>query len=171
MGMLKFPNLFLKENCRVVKAWIREVLDSTGRGFLTTVADNVPHVVPVVFVRLGDLIFCPIDGKPKSKGILRRIRNLEANPRAALALDHYSEDWEKLWWLRLDCQASIKAMSPEVARMLKQKYRGYETYDVGTSVIKLSCHNWNFWSMSGSHEDLAGVRRTTDCRKEPNEAE
>lgn len=155
----------------MVKVWVKEVLDATGRGFLTTVSDDVPHVVPVVFVRLDDLIFCPIDGKPKSKGILRRVRNLEANPRAALALDHYSDDWEKLWWLRLDCLASIEAMSPEVAGLLKQKYKGYETYDVGSSVIKLSCHNWNFWSMSGSHKDLAGVRRTPDGKNEPNEAE
>lgn len=149
-----------------MKAWIRVVLDGTSRGFLTTVADNVPHVVPVVFVRLDGLIFCPIDGKPKSKGILRRVRNLEINPCAALALDHYSEDWEKLWWLRLDCQASIESMSPEVARLLRQKYRGYETYDVGSSVIKLSCYNWNFWSMSGSHEGLAGLRPSIGLKDE-----
>lgn len=140
-----------------MEVWVKEVLDATSRGFLTTVTGNVPHVVPVVFVRLDTLVFCPIDGKPKSKGILQRVRNLQANPHAALVLDHYSDDWEKLWWLRLDCQASIESMSSEVAELLKQKYKGYQVYDVGSSLIELSCYNWNFWSMSGSHEKLAGL--------------
>lgn len=153
-----------------MKSWVREVLDATGRGFLATVGDNAPHVVPVVFVRLDDYIFCPIDGKPKSKGILRRVRNLEANPRTAFVLDHYSEDWEELWWLRLDCHASIATMSDEVARLLRQKYRGYEVYDVGLSLIKLSCHSWNFWSMSGSNEGLAGLRPKIESKNESGSA-
>jgi PPOX class probable F420-dependent enzyme len=152
----------VKELEEFVKFWVKEILDATGRGFLSTVADKVPHVVPVVFARLDDQIFCPIDGKPKSKGVLRRTQNLRVNPRAALVLDHYSEDWEELWWLRLDCHASIENMSAEVARSLRQKYKGYEEYDVGSSLIKLSCNSWNFWSMSGSHEGLAGLRSKTE---------
>lgn len=156
---------------KILKSWVKEVLDATGRGFLTTVADDVPHVVPVVFVRHDDQVFCPIDGKPKSKGMLRRVRNLEVNPRAALVLDHYSENWEELWWLRLDCHASIENMTDDVARLLRQKYRGYEFYDVGLSLIKLSCHNWNFWSMSGSHEGLAGLRPSIERGTESSGAD
>ncbi|MCY3884254.1 MAG: pyridoxamine 5'-phosphate oxidase family protein [Gammaproteobacteria bacterium] len=133
-----------------METWVKDLLDDTGRGFLATLTGNVPHVVPVVFVRHDDQISCPIDGKPKSKQILRRVKNLEANPHAALMLDNYSEDWEKLWWLRLDCKASIEEMSPTIAEMLQQKYEGYKVYDVGTSVIRLVCLNCSFWSMSGS---------------------
>lgn len=136
-----------------MKTWIKDLLDDTGRGFLATLTENVPHIVPVVFVRQDDQISCPIDGKPKSKQNLRRVKNLETNPNAALMLDHYSEDWEKLWWLRLDCRASVVEMSPEIAALLRQKYSGYEDYDVGTSVIELICFNWNFWSMSGKHPE------------------
>ena len=133
-----------------MKTWIKDLLDDTGRGFLATLSENVPHIVPVVFVRHDNEISCPIDGKPKSKQVLRRVKNLEANSHAALMLDNYSDDWEKLWWLRLDCRASVETMSPKVAELLKRKYEGYEVYDVGTSVITLMCHNCSFWSMSGT---------------------
>lgn len=135
-----------------MKSWIKNLLDRTGRGFLASVNTHAPHVVPVVFARLDDEIHCPIDGKPKSKQILQRVRNLEANPRAALMLDHYSDNWESLWWLRLDCQATVELMSPAVAELLKRKYLGYKDYDVGTNVIKLTCVDWNFWSMTGAEE-------------------
>ncbi|NJN50416.1 MAG: TIGR03668 family PPOX class F420-dependent oxidoreductase [Gammaproteobacteria bacterium] len=64
-----------------------------------------PHLVPVVFAPSAQHIYSPIDGKPKRGATLARIRNLDANPAAALLIDHYDHDWRALWWLRLDVHA------------------------------------------------------------------
>ena len=130
-----------------MKPWIAGRLDSARRGFLATSTDNTPHIVPIVFVRVDQLLFSPIDGKPKSNLQLRRIRNLEQNPVCSLLIDHYSENWTELWWLRLDCRASVTPMNDDIARGLKEKYRNYESISVGESAISLSPQHWRFWSM------------------------
>ncbi len=58
--------------------------------------------VPVCFVVDGDLIAIPIDTiKPKRSTRLGRLRNLEADPRATLLVEHWDfDDWSTLWWVR-----------------------------------------------------------------------
>jgi PPOX class probable F420-dependent enzyme len=66
----------------------------------TSDPEGRPHLVPVVFALAGDRIFLPIDHKPKrssSPESLRRVRNLRANPRAALLVDRYDEDCCLAW--------------------------------------------------------------------------
>jgi len=65
-------------------------------------SDGFPHVVPVVFARVGDRLWSAIDGKPKAGGEPARVRNLRAHPRAALLLDDYAADWRSLWWIRMN---------------------------------------------------------------------
>ncbi len=43
-----------------------------------------------------------VDHKPKRGTELRRTANLRATGRACLLVDHYDEDWSRLWWVRLD---------------------------------------------------------------------
>ena len=58
--------------------------------------------VPVCFVVAGDVVGIPIDTvKPKRSTRLGRLRNLEADPRATLLVEHWdAEDWTALWWVR-----------------------------------------------------------------------
>ncbi len=135
--------------------WVCQLLDSEPRGFLATCNDDVPHVVPVVFVRLDDRIYSPIDGKPKSTARLRRVRNIEQNCRVSLILDHYDEDWKKLWWLRLDCQASVVPSSCDIADLLLEKYPQYQSVAVGSSAIEMTNIHWQSWSMAGSRNGVA----------------
>ncbi len=93
-----------------------------------------PHLVPVVFALAGERIFLPIDHKPKrsaSPEKLRRVRNLRANPRASLLVDHYDEDWTRLAWARVDGAVEIVEAGPEyreaVAR-LTEKYPQYRAH-------------------------------------------
>ena len=63
----------------------------------TADAQGRPHLVAVVFAVAGRRIFLPIDHKAKRGSdprALRRIRNLEENPRASLLVDHYEETGE-----------------------------------------------------------------------------
>jgi PPOX class probable F420-dependent enzyme len=62
--------------------------------------DGFPHLVPIVFARVGDRLWSAIDGKPKGAGEPARVRNLRARPRASLLLDDYVPEWRALWWVR-----------------------------------------------------------------------
>ena len=90
---------------------------------------GAPHQVPVVFARHGGTLWSPLDGKPKSGRELARVRHLTADPRAALLLDDYAEDWTALWWLRLDGRARVLrprgAELGAVAEVLRAKYPQY----------------------------------------------
>lgn len=64
--------------------------------------DGSPHIVPITFAIVDDLIVSAVDHKPKESDDLQRLRNLENNHRASVLVDHYSEDWSELWWVRID---------------------------------------------------------------------
>lgn len=83
-------------------------LERARTGHLAT--DNrqgIPHVVVVTFATLDGHIVTAIDNKPKTTTRLKRLTNIESNPNASFLVDHYSEDWNKLWWVRVDGSASI----------------------------------------------------------------
>jgi len=64
--------------------------------------------MPIVFARAEGALWMPIDGKPK-RGDRRpaRLAQLERAPGVMLVLDHYDDDWSRLWWIRLRCTASV----------------------------------------------------------------
>ena len=94
---------------------------------VTLSAAGRPAPVPIVFARSGEVLFSPIDGKPKREGELARERNLRADPRVALLLDHYEDDWERLWWLRVEGRAGLVPASahPQAVVALRAKYPQY----------------------------------------------
>ncbi len=73
----------------------------------TLAPDGRPTQVPIVFAQMGDRLWSPVDGKPKSGGELARVRNLRQRPRVSLLLDDYDEDWQRLWWIALDAQGEV----------------------------------------------------------------
>ncbi len=73
----------------------------------TAAASGQPHVVPVTFAVDGDVIYTAVDHKPKTTVNLRRLRNITENPQVSLLADHYSDDWDALWWARADGRAAI----------------------------------------------------------------
>jgi PPOX class probable F420-dependent enzyme len=94
---------------------------------VTLRADGAPAPVPVVFARVGDALYSPIDGKPKGQGALARERHLDGDPRVALLLDHYEDDWERLWWLRVEGTAEVVPAAEHAAAhaALRAKYPQY----------------------------------------------
>jgi len=100
----------------------------------TSDSQGRPHLVPVVFALAGDRVFLPIDHKPKrasSPESLRRVRNLRANARASLLVDHYEEDWRRLAWVRVDGAVELITEGPlyrEAAARLKEKYPQYREH-------------------------------------------
>lgn len=93
----------------------RRFLDA-GRVARLATADPTgsPHVVPICYALSGRTVYFTIDEKPKRAGReLKRLRNLRANPFAALVVDRYDEDWSRLGWVMLRGRAEILAAGPE----------------------------------------------------------
>jgi PPOX class probable F420-dependent enzyme len=95
-------------------------------GRLATVgADGRPHVVPVCFALDGETLYTAVDEKPKSTRALRRLANIEANPLVELVIDHWDEDWSRLWWVRLAGRATIVERHARALELLVAKYPQY----------------------------------------------
>ena len=86
--------------------------------------------VPVCFVVAGDVVGIPIDTvKPKRSTRLGRLRNLEADPRATLLVEHWdADDWTALWWVRVSVLLTEVDASQlaELTALLLAKYAQYE---------------------------------------------
>jgi len=101
--------------------------------FASVDGEGQPHVLPVCFAVLGESAYFTIDEKPKRVGAwrLKRMRNIVANPRVALVVDRYAEDWGRLGWVMLQgradvltdgdehdrAQAALRARYPQLATM------------------------------------------------------
>ncbi|HEV2686241.1 MAG TPA: pyridoxamine 5'-phosphate oxidase family protein, partial [Actinomycetota bacterium] len=66
-----------------------------------------PHIVPFVFALKGDTLYWTVDHKPKRTQELQRLRNIRRDPRVAVLIDTYTDDWPGLWWVRMDGTARI----------------------------------------------------------------
>ncbi len=123
----------------------------------TASTDLRPHVVPLCFVVIGDAVYSIIDDKPKKthRGV-RRLRNIEANPRVCVIADHYEEDWTKLWFVMLEGEASVVRDSAEYRRArvaMRSKYPQYLTMELTEAVnpmIRIRIHRVVSWSGSGA---------------------
>jgi PPOX class probable F420-dependent enzyme len=118
----------------------------------TSTPDGVPHLVPVVFAVASnateDIIYTAVDAKPKTTQRLRRLTNIEANPRVSLLVDHYADDWTRLWWVRVDGDATIHldgAAMQAGYRLLRAKYAQYQSVSLNGPVIAVSVRRWSSW--------------------------
>lgn len=124
----------------------------------TASADGRPHLVPVTFAADGDTLCFAVDRKPKSGAGLRRIANIRANPRVALLVDHYDDDWTALWWARADGEARVGAPAARVGdgpggspavRLLAAKYPQYARQPPTGPVVVIRVTRWSGWSYAG----------------------
>jgi PPOX class probable F420-dependent enzyme len=112
--------------------------------------DGAPHLVPVVFALAGDVVWTAVDDKPKSTRALRRLDNIARRPRVSLLVDHYSDDWTTLWWVRADGTARVvDASDPEadVGRAaLEAKYPQYAARTPAGPFVAVTVDTWRAWS-------------------------
>ena len=136
---------------------IRATLESARHGYLSTASpEGDPHLQPVVFQVLGDSVYIAIDEKPKTTLRLRRLTNIEANPKFALLVDHYNDDWNRLWWVLLRGPASVLWPSEwdgdeagAVIAALREKYPLYESMGLEERpLLKLTPERVTRWSAS-----------------------
>ncbi|HWC12461.1 MAG TPA: TIGR03668 family PPOX class F420-dependent oxidoreductase [Acidimicrobiales bacterium] len=134
----------------VLDADLRERVGAAAVARLATVRpDGRPHVVPITFALVGDTIVTAVDHKPKTTTSLQRLRNIEAHPAASVLVDHYEEDWSRLWWARADGTAQAIHEGPsrqEAVERLVAKYEAYRRQAPRGPVIVLHVHRWAHWS-------------------------
>jgi len=120
-------------------------VDATGR----------PHLVPVCFVLTsqpgdgGDRVYLAVDHKPKRGANLRRTANLEATGHACLLVDHYDEDWARLWWVRLDGHGGPVPDPDEASRAidaLAAKYPQYREQRPDGPVLRIEVETYRGWT-------------------------
>lgn len=128
----------------------RELFASAAVARLATVgADGAPHLVPICFAVVGDVVYSAVDGKPKRTTGLARLANIAAEPRVALLADHYAEDWTRLWWVRVDGDARLVTAADERARALAALAAAYPQYVRSPPqgpVIRIAARRWSGWS-------------------------
>jgi PPOX class probable F420-dependent enzyme len=113
--------------------------------------DGRPHLVPVTFALAAeDLIVTAVDHKPKRSTDLQRLRNVGTNPEVSLLVDHYDDDWEALWWLRVDATARVVLEEPSrstLARPLVRKYEAYVERPPAGPVLAMAVHTVVSWNL------------------------
>jgi PPOX class probable F420-dependent enzyme len=115
----------------------------------TTDPDGRPHLVPIVFVLEGDTLYTAVDKKVKRSKKLRRIENARARPDVTVLIDHYEEDWRRLWWIRIRGRARVLDVGDERERalaLMQQKYPQYRTEPPDGPVLAIDVIQVREWS-------------------------
>jgi PPOX class probable F420-dependent enzyme len=133
---------------------VREFVAAARLAHLATAdAAGAPHNVPLCYWFDGERIYFAIDEKPKRQtGLaLKRMRNIAENPRVAVVIDHYEEDWSQLAYVMIRGQARVVEDAEEyllAMRHLRDKYvqyRGMSMTPEKNPIVKIepeSVHAW-----------------------------
>jgi PPOX class probable F420-dependent enzyme len=117
----------------------------------TLARDGTPHLVPFCFVLNGDLLYSAVDAKQKRTSRLQRLANVARDPRVTVLVDHYEEDWTRLWWVRLAGRA--EELDPggeaeQALQLLARKYPQYVEAPPPGPVLRIEVQRWSGWSAS-----------------------
>jgi coenzyme F420-0:L-glutamate ligase/coenzyme F420-1:gamma-L-glutamate ligase len=125
----------------------------------TCSADGMPHVVPICFALAGDTLYSIVDGKPKRAPTrMKRLRNIAENPRFAVVIDRYDEDWTRLEYVMLRGAATAVETDDEYAEavvLLREKYPQYRSmaFDATTNpLLRLAIHKITHWRYAARPE-------------------
>jgi PPOX class probable F420-dependent enzyme len=134
----------------VENAELRRRFASSPVARLSTVRpDGGPHVVPIVFALVDDTVFSAVDAKPKRSTDLQRLANVRAEPRCALLVDHYEDDWRRLWWVRADGVAEVVVGPPAGhpgIQALVQRFPEYRDQPPSGPLLVVTVQRWTGWA-------------------------
>lgn len=116
---------------------VRARLETARVGRLAT-ADGRgrPTVVPCCFAVQDGALVSALDDKPKDRDAreLRRVRDIEANPYAAVVVDEYTPEWSELWWIQIRGRAGLVDPGEEGhaagVETLREKYDQYSDHAI-----------------------------------------
>ena len=135
-----------------VVAWANILLESAQVGRLGLLDfDGAPRVLPVTFAVAEGRIWSAIDQKPKTAKEPARLRFLRRDPRAALTVDRYSDDWDELAWVQVVGRVEIVAVEEGRAGLeaLSEKYEPYRQEAPAGPLLVLKPERYLWWRAAG----------------------
>lgn len=129
------------------------VIHSRLAHLATADRNGTPHVVPICYAYANKCFYFVIDRKPKSNPLrLQRLRNICENPRVALLIDRYDDDWSQLAFVLVHGTAKLVTELTEwstAVDQLRQKYPLYRTMPLvfeENPVVRITGQRYHFWS-------------------------
>ena len=110
--------------------------------------DGSPRIVPICFVLDGDTLYTAVDEKPKRTRQLARLDDIERDPRVEIVIDHYDDDWTRLWWVRLGGRARVAERDERALELLTAKYPQYREQPPQGPFIVVEIEERTEWSAS-----------------------
>lgn len=109
-----------------------------------------PHVVPVTFAVVGGTVWNAVDDvKRKRTTRLRRLDNVAANPAVSFLVDHYDDDWSRLWWVRADGAGRVVSDfgpdAPAALAALCARYPQYQERPPAGPALAVDVQRWTWW--------------------------
>jgi PPOX class probable F420-dependent enzyme len=112
--------------------------------------DGTPRLVPITFALVDGLVCSAVDEvKPKRSTRLARLADVARDPRAAVIVDRYADDWAQLWWVRIDGTAAVHEAGDLHVRAitaLVAKYPPYAAAPPSGPVLVLTPTSWAGWA-------------------------
>ncbi|WP_433508012.1 TIGR03668 family PPOX class F420-dependent oxidoreductase [Pseudonocardia halophobica] len=113
-------------------------------------ADGTPRLVPITFALVDGLVCSAVDEvKPKRSTRLARLADVARDPRAAVVVDEYADDWAQLWWVRVDGSAAVHeagALRERALDALQAKYPPYRDARPRGPLLVLTPERITGWS-------------------------
>ena len=73
---------------------------------------------------------------------------LRAEPRCALLVDSWSEDWRRLWWVRADGRGEVVDATPDHPgiRALVERFPQYRDEPPAGPLLVVTVQRWSGWA-------------------------
>jgi PPOX class probable F420-dependent enzyme len=137
-----------------LEPWERQLIDDERVAHLGLLDDrDRPRVLPVTFAIADGCAWSAIDSKPKRPGRLpARIAFLRRRPQAALTVDRYDDDWERLAWVQILGTVAILEASAGRGGVaaLAAKYPQYRDAEPPGPLLRLEPERVLSWRASGA---------------------
>jgi PPOX class probable F420-dependent enzyme len=135
----------------------RALLAEARRATLATIDPRGrARLVPICFVVDGDVLWSPLDEKPKAVADVRtlaRVRDITERPEVTVLVDRWAEDWDELGWVRLHGSAQLveaEAVAAGVIPLLRSRYPQYDDHDLEQRpMLRIEVEHVTSWFAAG----------------------
>ena len=105
--------------------------------------------MPFCFAVVDGWIVSAVDHKPKRHQRLRRLDDIESTGTATVLVDHYDDDWTRLWWVRIRGDAIVNRDGDDAAiAALTAKYVQYRDRPPQGAVYRIRMDEVLSWRAS-----------------------
>jgi PPOX class probable F420-dependent enzyme len=140
----------MRGNLAELPAWARTLLKDARRAHLGLLdAEGAPRVLPVTFAVVGADVVSAVDHKRKRVAgtDLARVRWLRHDPRAALTVDRYDEDWTRLAWVQLLGEVTVEEeVDAAAGSALQARYPPYRDRAPAGPLLRLTVNRTLYWT-------------------------